>query len=66
MIGFKDLAVILTAAMPPAPIEEQPKPARSFKGAIEALEREADALLAEARACSAFHDTLHDMAVRMR
>lgn len=66
MMGFKDLSVILTAAMPPAPIEEKPVPARSIKGAIANLERETELLMLEARGCSTFNETIQEMAERLR
>lgn len=65
MIGLHRISVLLTAAMPPAPIEDAPKPARSLKKAIANLDREAELLLAETRACYPIHETLQELAARI-
>lgn len=62
----RDVDVILTSAMPPAPFDEPPKPATTIKGAIRNLERESELLLLEARGYFPFHGTLQDLAERLR
>lgn len=65
MMSGKDIAMILATAYEPTELSPRPVPARSLRGAIRNLDREAELLLAETRACYPINETLQELAARM-